>query len=326
MKMPAKFFVVIALFSPLFAFAESSHTLESIAVFSERSAPATVLSLNHSTLSAQIGANVEDIHVRVSQQVKKGDRLLSLECNDYDLQLESSKAALDAAKSRAALAESQRERAQQLLEKKLLSTQQWESRNTELLASEASVRQAEVAVKQAQLSVKRCVIRSPFDGVVTQRLASVGQLANVGTPLMTVVDQSNLEVSAQVSTNDAQLFTRVDAFRFDFGKQIPLKLHNLGNVIDVNTRSQEVRLLLGQEKVLPGTAGKLRWLDPRPSIPAKYIVKEDGQLGVYVVRDSGIEFVMLPQASPGRDVVVALPLDTVITTEPNIPDSVASAE
>ena len=48
--------------------------------------------------------------------------------------------------------------------------------------------QAQVAWKQANLQVRRCTVLAPFTGVITKRLASEGELATPGTPLLQLLD------------------------------------------------------------------------------------------------------------------------------------------
>lgn len=303
---------------PLSALAEIFLPLKDIAVFPERSAPATVFSLNDSVLSSQISARVASIDARVSQQVNKGESLLRLECDDYELHQQAAEAALESAVANESLAQAQLQRSDSLFEKSLISQQLYDARKTESLSSSAAVKQATVALRQAELNVSRCNIKAPFSGVVTQRMASLGQLADVGTQLIAIVDHQQLEVSAKVSYYDAARFNAVNEFWFVADTKVPLRLHNLGNVVDPNTRSREVRFEFIDEDLLPGTAGRLQWQDPRPFIPAKYIVTRGSQRGVFVNVENIAEFVPLPSADPGRDAETTLPLETLVVID-NLP-------
>ena len=54
-----------------------AETLKAIAIYPQYKAPATVIALNDSQLSAEVNAVVESIAVEVGQVVKKGDLLVS---------------------------------------------------------------------------------------------------------------------------------------------------------------------------------------------------------------------------------------------------------
>ncbi|MGV6807821.1 MAG: efflux RND transporter periplasmic adaptor subunit, partial [bacterium] len=210
--------------------AESSRVmlLSDIALHPQRSAPATALSLNESTLSSQLLARVQTIHVRVSQSVKKNDRLLTLDCADYNLQKKMADARHKAAESRWDLAKNQLARAEKLIVKELASQELLDNRRVESTARQAEFDEADVARQRARLDVERCNIAAPFDGVVISRLAGEGELASVGTPLMELVDVQGVELSASVNFEDARLLDQAQEFFFDYGNRLPVKLRNLG--------------------------------------------------------------------------------------------------
>lgn len=58
------------------------------------------------------------------------------------------------------------------------------------------VLQAKAAVDTARLNLSRTVIRAPFDGVIAQKTAQIGQRVDVGQVLMTVVPVSQAYVNA----------------------------------------------------------------------------------------------------------------------------------
>jgi len=58
------------------------------------------------------------------------------------------------------------------------------------------VLQAKAAVDTARLNVSRTVIRAPFDGVIAQKAAQIGQRVDVGQVLMTVVPENRAYVNA----------------------------------------------------------------------------------------------------------------------------------
>lgn len=288
--------------------------LSQIGEHPNRQAPATAVSLNHTTLSSQLQATVIDIPAGVSQRVKKGELLLQLDCTDYKLALQLAEAGVTIAQARLDLAKNQQNRASQLLQKDLTSRENVDTTNTDAIARQAELMQSRITLQQAQLDVKRCQIKAPFDGIVTQRSASLGQLAAVGTPLITVVDTRQLEVSAMVKPQEVlQLESAKLVFSAD--QSYPLKLIRAGGIVNTETRDQEIRLAFTAQSPLPGTAGKLVWTDPRSFVPSQYVVKRDGQWGVFLSEDGKARFLPLPDAIPGRSAPVELPDDTLIVVK-----------
>ena len=296
--------------------ADSNRTLplSNISEHPARQAPATAVSVNHTTLSAQLQATVTAIPVGVSQQVKKGETLLQLDCTDFDLALQLAQAGVTIAKARLDLAQTQQDRAAQLVQKDLTSRENLDTTNAEAIARRAELAQARITLQQAQQDVKRCQIKAPFDGVITQRNASVGQLAAIGTPLITIVDTQQLEVSALVKPQEVSQLQNI-ALAFVAEQSYPVKLVRSGGIVNSETRDQEIRLAFVAQAPPPGTAGKLIWTDPRDFIPSQYLVKRDGQWGVFLKQQGKAQFHGLAQAIPGRSAPVDLPAETLIVVK-----------
>lgn len=292
-----------------------SMPLQKIAIHPMRSAPATALSLNHATLSAQILAKVDAIKVGVSQKVAKGDILLQLDCTDYQLALETAKVALKIADARLKLASSQKNRSEQLLNKQLTSQEAADTTQTEAVARKGELEQAKLALRKAEIEVQRCLVKAPFDGIVTERVVSVGQLAAVGTPLITLMETDSIELSAQVKPSDLDQLQHAQEMYFETQKRFPVKLLRMGGIVNSQTRSQEIRLSFHEESPPPGTAGKLVWSDGRNYVSADFVVKRKGSWGVFVNRKGVAEFVPLLNVIPGRPTLTALPGDTQIITK-----------
>ena len=90
----------------------TTRPLAEVLIYPERSAPATVESLNDADLSAEITARIERILVRVGDEVAAGDALVELDCRDYRSRLAAQQAALRQLEAQHRLAASQLERAQ----------------------------------------------------------------------------------------------------------------------------------------------------------------------------------------------------------------------
>ena len=288
--------------------------LEEIAHYPTHSASATALSLNHTTLSSQLEAPIKAVHVQVSQRVAKGDLLVSLDCSDYELAQQLAQARLKAATARLELATSQRQRNEQLLAKKLSSQETSDTTTAEALARSAEYDEAKIGLRLAQLDQSRCNITAPFDGIIYSRDVSEAQLARVGTALVTIVDTSRIELSARIDPADIPLLKQSKQLYFQHDHKTPVVISQLGGVVDSSTRSQEVRFTFPEHKPLPGSAGKLVWIDPRPFIPAQYIIKRGMDYGVFINRDGKAEFIVIQNAIPGRSNPTALALDTLIVT------------
>ena len=168
----------------------------------------------------------------------------------------------------------------------------------------------------AQLNVDRCSIRAPFDALVLERYAQIGQWLSPGTPVISLQDVSRVEISAQIFTEDAALINGSTQFELEAnGRRYPVELRTLVDAIDPMTRNREARFEFTQAATLVGAAGKISWQDPRPHLPADLIIERSGRLGAFVMRNGRAEFVPIPGALPGRSNPVALDPNTRVVTD-----------
>lgn len=174
----------------------------------------TVVPRTASTLSSKLMGTVQAINVREGDRVKEGDLLVVLDQRQVSAGFESAKAALNealraeasaesarkAAKAAAELARSTYMRYQKLIKENSASQQEFEeveSRHRQaqaslaqtesmLAAASSRVEAAQAAVDSASVSKKDAEIYSPYDGTITAKMISVGDLASPGTPFLTI--------------------------------------------------------------------------------------------------------------------------------------------
>ena len=66
------------------------------------------------------------------------------------------------------------------------------------LAGQAQLEDARARLASAQKNLDNTVIKSPYDGVVSERQANAGDIVSPGTPLFTVVDPSTMRLEGAV--------------------------------------------------------------------------------------------------------------------------------
>jgi RND family efflux transporter MFP subunit len=193
--------------------------LGDIAVYPERSAPATVISLNNTMVSAEIRAVVTDIPVNVGEVVEKGDVLLNLDCDEYNYMRSEAAAQIDALKARIKLAELKLARTEELLLKQSIAEETRDERDSELSVLRSDIRASQSRLNNAKLDVDRCTIESPFRALIKKRMASIGQFASVGTELLEIVDLDTLELSAQIFSQDTHQLHKANELMFEHNKE-----------------------------------------------------------------------------------------------------------
>ena len=244
-------------------------TLKKLAVYPQYTAPATVIALNDSELSAEVSAVVERIFVEVGQVVKKGDLLVALAKKDFELAKQREQAELDVLQARIEFARYQVQRAEKLQQQQAVSEELLKQRETDLAVLESEKQSRTIALRQAKHNLSKCQIRAPFDAVISKKLVSTGELANPGTPLLRIVDAQRREVTAKLQSYQiSSLRSATELYFQDRRGHYPLKLRSVLPVIDPKERTQEVRLLFNDAIALAGSAGELVWKNDQVHVPA----------------------------------------------------------
>ena len=130
------------------------------------------------------------------KEVKKGEVLFEIDPRPYAAELARAEAELERARSAAALAESEVQRAGKLVDLQAISREEFDSRTSAEAQGGATVRAAEAAVQTARLNLDWTRVRSPIAGRVSNALVTEGNLVEAGPPagavLTTVVSVDSM--------------------------------------------------------------------------------------------------------------------------------------
>src|SRR3979490_2844785 len=148
------------------------------------------------TMAPEVAGRIIKLPVADNQFVHKGDVLFEIEPADYRIALESAQA--QAQRDGAALDYARANEGRQAT----LEGEGWVSKNiyqqsaSAMHQLEAAIAVDRAAIAKAQLDLSRVVIRSPVNGYVTNLLAQLGDYANVGQKLISLVDADSFWIDA----------------------------------------------------------------------------------------------------------------------------------
>ncbi|MEI8394602.1 MAG: efflux RND transporter periplasmic adaptor subunit [Rhodospirillaceae bacterium] len=147
-------------------------------------ARALIRSKFQATLSSEIAGRVLKMPVREGESFRKGDKLVEFDCNWYMASQQSARAAFNHA------------------EAKLDGLQSMAALRSagamDLAAARADAEKARADLKLASITVDRCVIFAPFNGRVIEQKIHAFESTAQNTPLLTVLADTDLEVSLVV--------------------------------------------------------------------------------------------------------------------------------
>ena len=243
-------------------------------------------------LAFRIGGKISRRLVDVGEQVKKGQSLAELDASDVGLELEAARAQLASEESDLALATSELERYQSLLDRQLVSKSLYDVRVSARDAAQARVRQAQAEARVSGNQADYAVLRAPADGVISQRLAEAGQVVAAGQTVFVLAEQGQREVAISVPEQSAALFTPGREMAVELwsqpGKRFPAQLREIAPAADSQARTfaarvsfdpGDVRTEIGQSaRVFALQQGKRSLAVPLPALYEK-----DGKPALWVV-------------------------------------------
>lgn len=312
--------ILICLLMPASLWAQTTvnvraQNLGDVLVDFERRAPAEVLALNDSTIAAEVPSVVLSVYADVGQAVKTGDLLLDLNPVDYQLNLKQAEANLASSKARLSQANARLIRARTLGENQYISADELLERETDVMVSNAQIQANEVAVSIARRNLDKCTLTAPFDGVVRQRMAQVGNFVRNGEPLIAVTQIDQFELDAEIPDGQAEEIRNADSIRFESrDKSWPVELLRLSPVINSQGRTRQARFAFTDEAPAVGRSGELVWRVGEGMLPSNLISRRNGVLGVFVLGSDKARFEPLPGAQEGRPALVDLPPTTRVIT------------
>ena len=296
--------------------AVAARPLSELAVFPELRAPATVLSLNQSRISAELAARLVALPIRVGETVAAGTLLARLDDKDFQLALARAEAGAKVLEAKRELAEYELQRARSLSQKQAVSEQLLKQREAEVKTLQAEQENQRLAIAQARRILEKTEVRAPFHAIITARIAQLGELAAPGSPLLELVDAEQLEVSARIQAHLANTLKQSDSLELlSNGKRYPLRLRVLTPHVEERSQTREARLSFSGQAALPGSAGELLWQNAQAHIPAELLLRRDGKLGVFVADHNHARFIELANAQEGRPTINSLSPDSLLVTE-----------
>jgi membrane fusion protein, multidrug efflux system len=131
--------------------------------------PGTVMASEQVVLKAEASGRITQLALKEGTEVKKNDLLVKIYDADLQAQLQKARAELK-------LSQDREKRQKTLLEKNMISQEEYDQ-----VIKELSVSEADIDLLAAQIA--KTEIRAPFDGRVGLRMVSEGAYLSVGTPI-----------------------------------------------------------------------------------------------------------------------------------------------
>lgn len=256
----------------------------------------TLEAKDKATLTAQTTGRVVKIYYDVDDYVPAGAVVMEIAATEQGARAARAGAGLSEAQAALHEAETNFQRAGQLVGQKLISQADYDRVQANYEAAKARVASASAAQSEAETQYGYTKVRAPYNGIVTARHIEVGELATPGKPLISGLSLGKVRVTTMVPQ------TFIDAVRAQ--KKLSLVMPD-GNTVeatnvvvfpyaDEQSHAFKVRADLAPTVsggIYPGMFVKVRLATAEKQairVPLSALVEHNEVTAVYVRRDNGV--------------------------------------
>ncbi len=287
--------------------------------------PGVVNALVEVNIISQVTGAVTDIYFTDGQKVKKGQKLYSIDKQQFKAQYDQAVANLNAAKANLDKAQKDADRYNFLQEKDAIAKQTVDYAQATLETAKQQVKAAEEGVVNQSAYLRYSEIASPADGNIGFSAVKKGALVTAGNTVLNTISSNNpIGIDFYLNEKEVPTFmAEVDKSNKDslFTVVLPdnsvyssyATIYAIDRAIDPQTATLKVRLLLPNEREMlkAGMSCTVRMkvssATKLVTIPAKALVEQMGEYFVYVVQPDST--VREQRVSKGRSLGVNVTID-----------------
>ena len=268
--------------------------------------PATVTPLNQVDIRPQVSGYITGIYFKDGQHISKGQKLYTIDQQQYQAGYDQSVANLNVAKANLAKAQQDADRYLDLAKNDAIAKQTLDHALADLQTAKMQVEAAKANVSSVQTNLRYSNIYAPFDGTIGISQVKLGAAVLPGQTLLNTLSSDNpIAVDFNVDEKQLPRFVQLQqkgsnaadsTFSILLPDQSTYKSYGhiafIDRAIDPQTGTIKTRLLFDNAGNLlrSGLSCTVRVLNDGNSqqilIPNKAVVEQMGEYFVYVVGDS----------------------------------------
>ncbi len=268
--------------------------------------PATITALNEVEIRPQVTGYITGIYFKDGQHVRKGDKLYTIDQQQYRGAYEQAVANLQVSKANQARAQQDADRYQQLADQDAIARQILEHSVADLNTAKSQVAAQEANVSAVATNLKYATIYSPLTGTIGISQVKMGAAVSPGATVLNTVSTNDpmavdfavdekqinrfIQMQQQGTNPKDSIFTIVLPDGSNYA--VPGKISVIDRAIDPQTGTIRTRLVFTNKNDLlrTGMSCNVRVKNNSGTqqilIPYKAVVEQMGEFSVYVVGDS----------------------------------------
>lgn len=183
-------------------------------------------------LSTKVSGKIVQLSVEEGDYVRDGETLVRIKDDNLQAQKKQVEAGLSEARASLANTEKNYERMKALFEKESATQKELDDITTRYEMAKAKVQSLEAKLTEIRDMIEYTVLQAPFNGYIVSKMASEGDLAGPGQPLVSVEKESGMKVVVTVPETQISLFNRKDTVSVDV--RAAGKMNLQGTVTTIN--------------------------------------------------------------------------------------------
>jgi RND family efflux transporter MFP subunit len=209
-----------------------------------------------------ISAYVGSVLVRPGDHVKRGQVIGTLDCRNASAASQGISMQAKAIQAQQVALAHEAARITELQSGGFASANEIERKQADSASKEAELMSTKARLERATLEVSDCVLRSPFDGEVSDRTMDPGAYVHPGQSIAVVIDRSTVRVETDVPEGDFDLISpgvKVDVLALAIGRHVVGAIARRSPAADESTRTVHFEIdLQDPSRTLPvGTTAEL---------------------------------------------------------------------
>lgn len=257
----------------------------------------TLSSPENVDIKSQVTGKIIEVNFTQGKEVAKGDLLFTIDPAPYQAELDKSQAALAENQVQLKFRQDTLGRNKPLVEKDLISKQEYENYQTEAAALASQVELDKANIESAKINLNYCYIKSPIDGLTGKRQVDIGNIvpANTGPVLVNVKKIDELYLDFTLPERDlTEVRKAMKESTLDVKIKVPGdeedtfdgKLEFVDNTVDNDTGTFALRAIVNNDSrsLWPGQFVTVRLIlgTEKDAVLVPYAAVQIGKQGYYL--------------------------------------------
>lgn len=268
--------------------------------------PATVTALVEVEIQPQVAGNITGIFFQDGQRVRKGQKLYTIDPQQYRASYDQAVANLNVQKANLNRAQKDANRYNTLAQQDAVAKQLVDNANATLEANKMQVEAAQASIQQVATNLKYTTIYAPLDGTIGISQVRLGAAVAPGTTALNTISADNpIAADVQIDESQIQRFLALQngpnvirdstfVLMLPSGQpyNYPGSIRIVDRAVDPQTGTLRIRIAFPNSKNLlkPGLAVNIRVRNntgqPQVLIPYQAVTEQMSEYFVFVVGDS----------------------------------------